>query len=117
MLLKDLYDHEVICTSYWKKDLIDQLVVSGDLRYGSSLFSEPEQKYLNYMLNKKDYSNGLDLRNRYIHGSNTLEEQQHQIDYITILKLMIVVVIKINEEFCLDTPENPNADVDATNEE
>lgn len=104
ILLKDLNDNEVICTSYWNKDIIEQLISSGDIRYGSSLFSEPEQKYFNYMLNKSEFSNGLDLRNKYIHGSNTLDEQQHEMDYLIILKLMIIVIIKINEEFCLAFP-------------
>lgn len=104
LLLKDLFDQEVICTSYSNKEIVNQLVTAGDLRYGSTLFSEPEQKYLNYMLNKSQFSNGLDLRNKYIHGSNTLDEQQQQLDYIIILKLMIITIIKINEEFCLTKP-------------
>lgn len=104
-LLKDLYEHEVVCTSYRNKELISQMATAGDLRYGSSLLSEPEQKYFNYVLNKSEFSNGLDLRNRYIHGSNTLDEERQKTDYLIILKLMIIVVIKINEEFCLMNPE------------
>ena len=107
LLLQDLYDHEVLRTSMWNKNLLDQLVSSGDLRYGSGLFSEPEQKYFNYMLNKSEFSNGLDLRNRYIHGSNTLDERQQKMDYITIMKLMIIIIIKINEEFCHTKPIAP----------
>ena len=103
-LLKDLYKNEVVCTSYWKKKELDQLVASGDLRYSSSLFSEPEQKYLNYMLNKSEYSNGRDLRNKYIHGSNTLDEKQQYNNYITFLKILVFVIIKMNEEFCLTNP-------------
>lgn len=110
LVLQDLYNHEVICTSHWNKEMIDKLVSSGDLRYGNSLFSEPEQKYFNYMLNKAEFSNGLDLRNRYIHGVNTLDEQQHNMDYIIILKLMIIIIIKINEEFCLAYPEQDAKD-------
>lgn len=105
-LLKDLYEHEVICVSYYKdKDMIKQLVLSGDLQYGSTLFSVPEQKYLNYVLNKSEYSNGHDLRNRYIHGTYSMDKSQQEYDYIWLLKIMILTVLKINEECCLANPE------------
>lgn len=105
-LLKDLYEHEVVCVSYYKdKNLIEQLVTSGDLRYSSSLFSVPEQNYLNYVLNRSEYDNGQDLRNRYVHGRNTLIQTKHESDYIWLLKIMILIVLKINEECCLINPE------------
>lgn len=105
-LLKDLYDHDVICPSYYKEqDLIEQLVSSGDLRFESSLFSIPEQHYLNYMLNKSEYSNGLDLRNKYIHSSYPLREEQQKADYLCLLKIFIIVILKINEECCLVDPK------------
>jgi hypothetical protein len=104
-LLRDLYDHGVICASYYKKaDILDQLVASGDLRYDSSLFSVPEQNYLNYMLNKSKYSNGLDLRNKYIHSTYPTDVNQQEHDYINLLKIMVIVILKINEEFCLMNP-------------
>ena len=103
-LLKDLYDHDVLCCSYYQdKDLIDQLISTTDLRYGNTLFSIPEQEYLNYILNKHEFSNGLDLRNRYIHSTNTLNEQQQQRDYFSLLKIMALTILKINEEFCLNS--------------
>ena len=104
-MLKDLYDHDVLCCSYYNKNLIDKYVSSGDLRYGNTLFTIPEQEYLNYMLNKAEFSNGLDLRNKYIHSTNSLDEQQQQRDYIQILKIMTLIVLKINEEFCLVHPD------------
>lgn len=66
-----------------------------------SLFSEPEQDYLNYELNKSSYSNGLDLRNRYAHSTYPENEKIQFMDYIRLLKIMILVITKINEEFCL----------------
>ena len=104
-LLWELFSQEVICVSYIKdKSLIDRLVQSGDLIYGSSLFSIPEQRYVNYVFNKKEYSNGLDLRNKYIHGTYGLDEKQQYEDYIILLKIWVLVVLKINEEFCLTNP-------------
>lgn len=105
-LLKDLYYHEVICVSYYGTTaLLDNFVASGDLRFESSLFSIPEQKYLNYMLNKSEYSNGLDLRNKYIHSTYPTNINQQENDYVRLLKIMILVVLKINEEFCLSNPD------------
>ena len=66
-VLRDLYEHEVICPTYFQrtKSVIEALIRNNDLRYGSTLFSEPEQAYLNYQLNQAEFSNGLDLRNKY----------------------------------------------------
>ncbi len=105
-ILKDLYEHDVICPVYYQADskVIEQMVLNNDLRYGSTLFSEPEQEYLNYQLNKSQFSNGLDLRNKYAHSSYPKEESVQQEDYIRLLRAMILLVVKINEEFCLKYP-------------
>ena len=102
-ILKDMYEHEVCCTSYWGKDipLFYEMEKSGDIIFGSTLFSEPEIAYLNYILNKSQFSNGLDLRNRYVHGTYSRNENVNRSDYIILLKIMVFIIIKINEEFCL----------------
>ena len=100
-ILKDLYENEVIRTSrYAASKEIKELIDKKDLVVESALFSRPEQQYLNYMLNKSEYSNGKDLRNKYIHSSYSQDKNQHFNDYIELLRIMIVVIIKINEEFC-----------------
>lgn len=86
-LLKDLYEHEVICPLHYSKGLAEQadlLVSVGDLRYESTLFSKPEQDYLNYILNKAEFSNGLDLRNRYSHDTYAMDEKTQYQDYIEL---------------------------------
>ena len=108
-ILEELYNHEVLCYSYCtpeKKTIVDRLVISDDLEMGSTLFSKPEQDYLNYMLNNAEYSNGLKIRNKYIHGTNSLKEAEIEHDYVELLKITAVMVIKINEEFCLRHPIN-----------
>lgn len=103
-ILKDLYEHDVICPQYYGselKNIIDEWCKKGDLRLSDSLFSEPEQNYLNYELNKSAYSNGLDLRNKYAHSTYPADEKIQVMDYMVLLKIMILVVTKINEEFCL----------------
>lgn len=103
-ILKDLYDHDVICPQYYDSELrsvVDEWCKSGDLRLENSLFSKPEQDYLNYELNKSSFSNGLDLRNKYAHSTYPEDEKIQFVDYIRLLKIMILVITKINEEFCL----------------
>ena len=103
-ILKDLYDHDVICPRYYDSELrsiVDEWDKNGDLRLENNLFSEPEQNYLNYELNKSTYSNGHDLRNKYAHSTYPEDERIQFMDYIKLLKIMILVITKINEEFCL----------------
>ena len=69
----------------------------------------PEQKYLNFMLNKSEYCNGPDIRNKYIHESISLDENEHFHDYIELLKIMVLIIIKINEEFCLRSNQDAQA--------
>lgn len=103
VVLKDLFANEVVCPNYygqWATE-IQALVTSCDMEYENTLFSRPEQAYLNYMLNKSEYSNGLDLRNKYSHDTCSLKEEVQIQDYIELLKIMVLIIIKINEEFCL----------------
>ena len=101
-LLKDLYDKGVIVNGYYSdcSTALEELQRQGFIRYESSLFSVPEQRYLNFMLNQAEYSNGYQLRNKYAHGSYILDEIRQQQDYIELLKIMVLIIIKINEEFC-----------------
>lgn len=105
-VLKDLYYNEVICPTYYGNELhtqVETLVATGDMRYENALFSKPEQDYLNYVLNKSEFSNGLDLRNKYSHDTCSLDEQTQRKDYLELQKIMILIIIKINEEFCEKT--------------
>lgn len=54
----------------------------GWIEYSSTLLHIKEANYFNYWLNKKDFSNGYDLRNRYMHGVQNLEEKHIESDYI-----------------------------------
>lgn len=103
-ILKDLYNHDVICPQYFNDDLrkvFDEWHRNGDLKAENRLFSKPEQDYLDYMLNQASYSNGLELCNKYIHGTYPKDENIQYVDYIRLLKIMVLIVTKINEEFCL----------------
>lgn len=107
-ILNELYQHDVVCFSYMKKyqSIIMELNKMGLVQFSSSLFSRPEQDYYNYLFNKSEFDNGLDIRNSYTHGTQKVDENQNKQDYFIFLRIMILIVIKINEEFCLKYPKN-----------
>ena len=102
-ILRQIYEKEYLCLSYEKTDddPLKSMLDNNELKVESSLFSRPEQKYLNYILNKSEFSNGLDLRNKYIHSTHSLDEHAQFEDYMRFLMVMAIIIIKINEEFCL----------------
>ena len=102
-LLRDLYYNDVVCNYYMERfeTEIKELELKGMVQFKSSLLSKPEQDYFNYILNKSEFTNGLDLRNRYVHGTQSTDVKDHETDYFTFLRILILIIIKINEEFCL----------------
>ena len=105
-ILKDLHENEVV--NYWKYPIlyrseIDKLLDKKIVEAESSLLSRPEQDYFNYYLNKSAFNNSLDLRNMYVHGTqfnDSDDENVHYTNYITFLKLFILIIIKINDDLC-----------------
>lgn len=101
-ILKDFYENEVICISYYNNsDLLEELINKNKITYESTLFSKPEQNYLNYILNDRQFDNGPAIRNKYSHGNNPQNIKEHENDYFQLLKILALTIIKINEEFCL----------------
>jgi hypothetical protein len=85
----------------------DSMVARGWATRRSSLLSEAEGSYFNYYLNKVEFTNGPELRNKYLHGSqaNAEGEDAHYRTYITALRLIVALVIKINDDLCLSAAE------------
>lgn len=105
-VLKDLFDHEAANYHHYSPDtrrIVDDMLRAGWLRSESTLLSAAEAKYFNYYLNQTDFSNGPDLRNKYLHGSHddASDEDEHFRTYIVVLKLLIALTIKINDDLCL----------------
>ncbi|PKG88406.1 hypothetical protein CXF77_12370 [Planococcus sp. MB-3u-09] len=103
-ILKELYDSEVM--SYWHypheiQVLIEELESRNLVDIETSLFSRNEQDYIDYYLNKSKFTNGHDIRNKYLHGTNTNDEREYEIDYYMILKLFVIIVLKINDDLCV----------------
>ena len=92
-----------MCLQYLEelKEDIATMVKLNQLVVYDSLFCKPEIKYMNYILNKSEYSNGLDLRNKYMHSTYSRDEDVQRQDYMKLLIVMLIVINKINEEFCI----------------
>lgn len=107
IILYHLFHDCVICSYYYpfnKKniaDILKAMIEEDELVWESSLFNRKEQDYLDYMLNKSKFDNGLDLRNRYLHGNNTFDIGEQEEDYIKTLKIAILTVLKISEDIRL----------------
>jgi len=104
-IIGKLYKDEVI--SYWHfsqriRVVIDQMQKEGMICFGKTLFSKSEQKYFNFYLNKSDFTDGLDLRNRYLHGSNSDSDEEHQNSYLIYLKLFVLALLKVVNDLALD---------------
>ncbi|MGG1791722.1 hypothetical protein ABDI27_17850 [Bacillus mycoides] len=107
-ILCELYRNNVI--SMYRLDHILQAEVKlmhmeNKIKFESTLLSKSEQDMFDYYLNNSKFQNGPQLRNKYAHGRlgnavNNSEEINYK-NYLLILKLLIVIVIKINEDFCL----------------
>ena len=69
----------------------------------TSLLTTPEASYFNYILNQQEFNNGHDLRNKYLHGSQSNKdgENTHYNTYIVGLKLMMALIIKIDDDFSI----------------
>ncbi|MCK9225715.1 MAG: hypothetical protein M0Q02_11630 [Candidatus Muirbacterium halophilum] len=105
-IINDLKQNEVI--SYHNCELdkqreIDDLLKLGFLKSESTLFSRPEQDFLNYVL-KSTFANSLNIRNHYLHGTQacSTEYDIHETNYFITLKLILIIIIKIHDDLSID---------------
>lgn len=108
-LLADLVHNDFINIYSLKKyekeqyyKIIDEFIKKDMMRYGNGLFSEPEQDWVSFILNKSRFNNSMDIRNRYMHGTqaSSYDEQSHKENYFYILLVCIFYIIKINDDLC-----------------
>ena len=107
----ELHYKEVI--NYWKKPLkvkneINKMINERKLEFESTLFSRNEQDYFNYYLNMSEFIDGYDIRNSNLHGTQIGDRKSdiHYSRYLQILLLIILIVIKINDDICLSESGN-----------
>lgn len=106
IILKDLYSNEVASFYRYSLDFrqeAQQMAIENIVFFEGSLFSKPEQAYFNYFLNKSEFTNGLDLRNSYLHGTqaNPDETQKHEYAYFTYLKILFLTMLKIEDDLVI----------------
>lgn len=102
-ILKDLYENEFASFHRYPANFQTEaaaMAVENIIFFESSLFSKQEQAYFNYFLNKSEFTNGLDLRNSYLHGTQGGPEDisRHEYSYYTYLKLLILAILKIDDD-------------------
>jgi hypothetical protein len=111
LILKDLYENEVASYYHFPEEIrleIDRMFGENIIHYDNSLFSKPEQDYFNYHLNKQEFTNGFDLRNSYLHGTqaNPDETEKHENAYLTYLKLLTLAFLKMEDDLMINQLEN-----------
>ena len=100
LILRYLYYNDVI--SYWHltesvRAMVDDMVKEGGLCFLNTLFTKEESDYFNYFLNKV-FSNGEDLRNKYVHGSFYPDSIMMENDYNRLLFLFALITYKIIDD-------------------
>ncbi len=113
LALRELWDNDA--GNYWHhspdgRAAIDAMVADGWLERRSTLLTTSEADYINYFLNQSGPTGGPDLRNRYLHGSQADGDDNavHLHTYLIALRLLIALVIKLNDDLCLRTQtQNP----------
>lgn len=101
-LLKEIFLFEessfLRATDIEKKYLIE-LAEEEMIVFGSSLFSRQESRYLNFLLNNKNFDNGWAIRNAYQHGVPYYEEEGRYLeDNYIVLIVLIHMIVKIDDE-------------------
>lgn len=107
-----ILDSMTIMTLETQKYEVDEMITDGILTFENKLFSKPEIDFFNYILNNSEFDNALALRNKYLHGSVIGDNYR---DYLYILIILIVYVIKINDELILNEDIQNNNDENTEN--
>jgi hypothetical protein len=71
------------------------------IKFENTLLTINERNYFNYYLNKKEFTNGSDLRNKYSHGTNSFSENEHKNDYYTLIRIIILTLMKIEDDILI----------------
>ena len=99
--LKEIYDNEllnILPLSSQDRQCIEGLIEKGVIEASDSLFSKNEQDYISFVWGDS-FKNGLAIRNRYLHGAYPTDERKIHWDYIELLKLLVMIMICMDEEF------------------
>lgn len=109
-ILKDLHKNEFSTYYHYPAKMQEEALKmeeEGLIYFDSSLLSKSEQDYFNFFLNKSEFSNGLDLRNSYLHGTqaNPSKFNLHENSYLIYLKLLTLILMKIEDDLQINQNE------------
>jgi hypothetical protein len=105
LVLRDINTYETGPFGHYEleKAAAEDLARNGWLDFSSTLLSSAEASYFNFFLNKSEFADGHDLRNRYLHGTNPnpRDEAAHRKAYMQLLRLTVALVLKVQDDFAL----------------
>ena len=110
ILLKSLYDDGVINFQRLSQPARNKLLIlenEDNVYFETTLFTQQEQDLFDFYLNNSKFQNGPQIRNKYLHGrQGNKDENLNFNNYLTILRLIVLVVIKINDDLTLQPKTN-----------
>jgi len=103
-LYKDLYLNDFV--SYYNlpkiyQEIIDEDLVKGYLNKDRQLLSSQEADLFDYYLTSK-FSDSLEIRNKYIHGSTEINAEVLSKDYSVLIRMILTLMIKIDDDLCIE---------------
>ena len=102
LVIKDIYDNGYTTWEHQdssSQSILREMVDKGELDIGKTLLSIPECEYYNFAMNRTQFQNGWNIRNSLLHGSSSLDIAFLRTAYIEVVKIFVLIIIKINEEF------------------
>ncbi|NFG40193.1 hypothetical protein FC789_03110 [Clostridium botulinum] len=95
------------------KKEVNKLLNKGALVAENKLLTRQESDYIDYYLNKSNFINGYDLRNKYLHGTSSshINENEHYTNYLHALRILITIIIKVNDDLCTAKVDHDNIDI------
>lgn len=81
------------------QSILDEVTV---IKSDKKLFTDDEADLVSWYFNNDGFENALGLRNAYLHGSMNQfsDEDTHNYNYMRLLRVMMLLIIKINDELC-----------------
>lgn len=103
LIIYYLKNYDVISYWYFPKSLREEIDLMSEqkmVKFSDKLLTVAEQEYFDYYLNNR-FSNGLWLRNKYVHATNSHNEEEQENDYKTLLKLLVLLILKIEDDLSI----------------
>lgn len=116
-ILFEIYSFGYVCKNFIDKHLqkkIASLVKIGFLDEYNSLLSEQEQDLYQYIFKNKFKNEPYGIRNLYMHGNPSRDVKLHEYHYYITLTMMIVLILKLRDDFCLKQEKKTKDNITAS---